>query len=368
MEFPFNKNAGYYYKSSKELFLPVEILNHIEGFLFKLGRHKYIFRNLETSLNNGCSQTLAHNKYCTNKLLEHAGVPVPKATWIDNDKFKQGQLETIIADLTFPLVAKPNYGTMGLDVICNIPDIEQLKTQLRQLFTKTDWMSIEEFHGGLNSYRILVLNQQIIGVIQRYAAHVVGDGEHTLTELISLANSTRKQANNELAPIVIDDECRFRLKELGMTPHSIPEKNERVVLCYTCNASRGGSYEAIPIDMCKQNKNLFLKVTSILNLNIAGIDVECVDLHTPIENGRGVIIEVNPNPSVRIHEAPQYGKPNPVTKKIIRSIIVRHPLSYLYVLYKNKRTAMYVRILMTMPFLIGFYILLAHEFSVFWAT
>ncbi len=357
MEFIFNKNAGHYYKSSKKLFLPVEIIDSIEGFFFQLGKKNYFFRGFITPLNNSCSESLAQNKYCANKVLEGGGIPVPKAAAIHIDTFKLGLMDEIMADLTFPLVVKPTFGALGIDVVCNITDMDQLTIELTRLFSTNDLLTLEEFHGNMNSYRILVLNKKIIGVIQRYPARVLGDGQHTITELIASMNIERQQSGDELAPIVIDNECHIRLRKLGITPEYIPKQQELVILCYTSNASRGGTYQALSSKMCKQNRQLFIKTVSLLNLNIAGIDVECVDLDTPItHHSDGVIIEVNPNPSIRIHENPQYGKPTRVTGKVIRSIIYRHPGSYFYVLYKNKNTAPYIRSLMALPLLIALYL------------
>lgn len=343
MEFTYNKNTGLYYKSAKELFLPVQIRHYIEGFSFQLGKTSYFFRGFETPFNNSCSTKLTENKYCANKILENANIVVPKAVAICKDEFENGELENIISDLKFPLVLKPTISSLGRDVYCKIPDLIHLKTLMTQLYTKKEWLTIEEFHGNLNSYRVLVFNKKIIGVVQRYPAHVIGDGVSTITELVALSNIKRAQLSDELAPILLDEECHFRLKELDITPDYIPAKNERLVLCYTCNASRGGTYEALNTRLDKKSRQFFINIASILNLNIAGIDVECVDINSPKIDSESVIIEVNPGPSVRIHENTRSAKPNRVTKKMVRSIIYRHPLSFVYVLYKNKQTALYVR-------------------------
>lgn len=335
MESNFNVNTKYYYTNAKKLGLPVEIISHINGFKFKLGKIHYYFRGLKTPLNNNCSQDIARDKYCVNKILANAGIPVPKATRITRQNFTNNPLELLISDLRFPLVVKPTLGSLGQDVICNISNLEQLKTQMTKLFQSNDCLSIEEFHGNLNSYRVLVLNRRVIGVIQRYPAHVIGDGKHTIADLVASANIQRSQTSDELAPIIIDEECQIRLKELGIDLNYIPKPQERVVLCYTCNATRGGTYEALKTKICKENRHLFSKAASLVSLKLVGIDVECMDINIPIEDSAGVIIELNASPSVRIHETPQFGKPNRVTQKIIRSIIYRHPLAYLYTLGKS---------------------------------
>lgn len=360
MEFKYNKNAALYYKSAKELFLPVEIIHGIHGFTFRLGKKTYFFREFDTPFNNSSSAKIAEHKYCANQVLKRAGIPVPKATAIHSSQFNNGRLESIISHLTFPLVIKPTLGSLGRHVYCNIPDIHQLKILMAQLFPISEWISIEEFHGKLNSYRVLMFKKRVIGVVQRYPAHVIGDGTHTITELIDLANAKRAQLTDEFVPIVVDEEYQLRLNELGITLNYIPAEHERVVLCYTCNASRGGTYEALSTKICKKNRQLLVNLMSLLNLDIAGIDMECIDINTPIMDSNGVIIEVNTSPSVRIHENQHSVKINRVTKKIVRSLIYRHPLSFAYVLYKNRPTSTYVRMGLFLIFLSIIYKFIAH--------
>ncbi|WP_133134906.1 UDP-N-acetylmuramyl peptide synthase [Legionella nautarum] len=339
-----DKNAELYYKSSLDLFLPAEQIDDIDGFALKLGKKTYYFRGGETPFNDSCSANIALNKYCMNKILESQGLPVPKAIAIHCSEFEEGGVEEKIAELKFPLVAKPTRnGSRGRDVLCNIQTIEQLKNYLSHAFTLYEFITIEEFHANLNSYRVLVFKRQVIGVIQRYPAQVVGDGKQTLAQLVQSTNLQRAKLNDALGNIVIDEECHIKLKELKLDIDYIPQQDEQVFLAYTSNATRGGTFKSLGKKICKQNSCLMIRAAQALNLNIVGIDVECEDISIPIEASRGVIIEMNNCPSIKIHEIPMSGPPNRVSKKIMRSFIYRHPLSYLAMLYTNKRANFYIR-------------------------
>ena len=190
---------------------------------------------------------------------------------------------------------------------------------------------------------MLVLKNQIIGVIQRFPAHVIGDGIHNIEQLIEKTNHQRQTISDTLGPITVDEECQIRLNELGIELTHIPNKDQSITLGYTSNATRGGTYKSLPTKVCMQNHTLFIRAASELNLDLVGFDVQCADINEPLELSRGVIIEANDGPSVRIHEYPMEGPPSRVSKKILRTLIYRHPFSYLYTLYKNKRTALYIR-------------------------
>ncbi|CDZ78848.1 Cyanophycin synthetase [Legionella massiliensis] len=336
-------DAGLYYKEAQALFLPVTPRPEINGFELKISNQHYLFYVNDTPFNTSSSAFVAMNKYSTNQILATADIPVPKGVLFHSSDLQSEPLENIITDLRFPLVIKPVDGSLGLGVLCNIKTINELSLYLEQYSASYPRMIIEEYYGGLQSYRVLVFNRRVIGVVLCLSARVLGDGKHTIQELIALTNIKRKETNDKLGPIVFDDECQIRLKELGIDKRYIPALGEVIVLGYTSNPLRGGSYEALGVKICKENRKLMIKVAKTLNLGLAGIDLECTDINTPISQSQGVILDVNHRPSMSIHELPITGKPQAVTKKIMRSFIFRHPFSYLYILYSNKRTRFYLR-------------------------
>ncbi|MBA2709882.1 MAG: UDP-N-acetylmuramyl peptide synthase [Tatlockia sp.] len=325
------------------MLLPVNRIEDIEAFTFQLGKNLYYFRGGETPFNNSCSAKIAINKYCTNKVLAQASIPVPKLTGISKSEFEAGKLKERLQGCRFPLVIKPLDGGKGSDVLCNIKTITLLEKLLQELFLKYELLILEEFHANLRSFRVLVFNRQVIGVIERFPAFVIGDDAQTIEQLIQTTNQKRKKLNDALGKIVVDVECQIRLDELNLSLGSIPREGEQVLLGYTSNASRGGSFVSLSKQICAENRRLMIRAAQVLDLNLVGFDVECEDINLPIESTAGVIIEANDCPSVKIHEIPMAGLANPVTKKIIRSLIYRHPLSYLAVLYTNRKTYFYAR-------------------------
>ena len=324
--------------------MPVALDADLEGFVITLAKKHYYFYGFNTPLNNTTSTQIARNKYFTNKILEKAGIPVPKATYIQSEEYKNDLLEERIEELSFPMVAKPMIdGKFGEDVMCNIQNLEQLEQYLNKNIAQSEFISIEEFHKNLKSYRVLICHNRVIGVILRHPAHVLGDGKHTIEELVNISNIKRLKISDTLKPILIDEECHIRLNELGIDLKYIPTINEWVTLCYTCNSSRGGTYVSVNHQICKENQKLLIKAARALNLSLVGFDVLCEDISLPITHSSGVIIEANDSPSVRIHEQAITGDSVLVTRKIIFSLIRRHPFSYLFGLFYNVRTRIYLR-------------------------
>ncbi len=356
-----NGNALRYYKSAQALYLPVKLVDGLDGFELILNQYHYAFCGAEPPINLATSVNICQHKFVANRFLENAGIPVPKAYLLKKNEFKDNSYLQKLSHLKFPLVVKPLNEGKGKGVLCNINTLEELRNALSNAFSTYNLMIVEEFHANLSSYRVLVFNQKILGVILRHPAHVIGDGSHTIEELTHLTNKKRRHINEFLGPILLDTEAYICLREQGLSDDYIPKVGEKVLLAYTSNATRGGTYETVGKNICKENRKLMLKVAKVLNLKLVGIDVECQDINTPITHETGVIIEANEAPSVRIHEIPMYGSPTLVTRKIMRYFIYRHPLSYLYSLYFNKHTSFYVRCFMVALVIAIIYPLLASK-------
>ena len=338
----YNLNAMCYYQSALDLHLTTKLYPEIDGFELILGNRHYFFSGVLTPFNNSTSGAISQNKYQTNAILSKNNIPVPKGRVIHIDEYKNEDLESIIASLDFPLVLKPVNGYLGQDVLCDIRTIDKLRQLLDIYLPRYNYLLIEEFQGNLNSYRVLVFKRQILGVMHNIQAQIIGDGEHTIQELIDLTNSKRSPVNLFLnfGHIKVDEECLIQLSNQGVTLDFIPAVNQKVFLGYT---RRGGTYEAISTKICKKNKKLMLRVAKVVGLNLVGIDVACENINTPIEHSRGFIIETNHNPNIKKHEMPEKGKASRVSMKIMRSLIYRHPSVWLSLFFNAKPATFYLR-------------------------
>ncbi|MBA2649965.1 MAG: UDP-N-acetylmuramyl peptide synthase [Legionella sp.] len=360
-----DKNTRLYYKSAINLKLnPVQLEDLVVGFQIKLGSHRYFFRGGETPFNPSSSASIATNKYCMNKRLEALGFPTPKANAFCYKQFENTTTEALIGDLCFPLVVKPMKGTSsGEGVFCNITNHDQLKSYMEKCYQKYPFLSVEEFHGGLITYRVLIFFNKVIGVCERISARIIGDGIHTIGALIDRYNTAREEMDDDaapgytvaLGPIIIDEEIQARLSELQLTLDSIPQNNETVVLCYTCNSSRGGEINSLGNQICKENAQMLCSAATHLGLNIVGFDVACENILIPIDKSRGFIIEANHDPDIVIHEHPMSGIQTLVSRKIVRRLILKHPLAYLHELCQNKVVSFYIRIIVFISSLMTFW-------------
>jgi len=321
-----NKNISIYFESALRLKLPVIYINTANCLHIPLGKAHYYFVDTITPFNDGGSIFLAKNKSNLNQLLRNAGFPVSNWTTIHKDTFYKQSLAELTQNLRFPLVIKPQLNThSGIDVVCNIKTLQQLSDCLESKFKRNPFMQIEEFQEGLKEYRILLLKNRVIGVVERRESCVIGDGQHTIEQLI--INNNQKMAKNSY-PILINAECQQCLMDQNLNLNCIPVKGKTIRLQYAVNRAHGGRAISLGKKIHSQNAKILSNITRLIGLDLVGLDLLCEDINKPFSQTKWFIIEANLGPGVSIHEYPDEGIKMNVSKKILMQLIYRHPFAY----------------------------------------
>lgn len=326
--------AEHYFKACEKFDLnPIALEKELEGFAVKIGHHAYYFRQGLTPFNATVSVSIACNKYSTNKLLEKAGIPVPKAYGLTLENYRYNKSKLKKLKLKYPLVVKPAWDSAcGFNVICNIQNYKELNLYIEKNIRSQKCINIEEFHPNLRSYRVLVFYDKIIGVVERFPACVIGDGKSSIRQLIKEQNKIRKVLKKKIptGPINVNTETYKLLAEAGLTLNSIPNKDQTVPLRYICNSTHGGTFKSLDTSViCPENADLAIRAARVLDLNLVGFDVICKDIGVPIEKSEGYFIEANADPDITIHEESFGGIKNMVSEKIVMKLIKHHPIAYI---------------------------------------
>ncbi|MGQ3891343.1 hypothetical protein [Legionella sp. CNM-4043-24] len=314
-----DKNIELYYQSALRLKLPVTWLPDIGFLLIRLGKKRFFFKDTITPLNDIASIYLAKNKYLFHRLLKGHGFSVPSSIMIRAQDFKKHPLSDWVGHLSFPLVVKPARDTWsGRDVLCDIRDIDSLATQVDALFEKYDQVHIEEFHQGMREYRVLVLKNRILGVVERIAAQVTGDGVHSIEQLMTEYYQQRPTFDS--SPLIDDSQAQGR----------IPEPGEIVRLTHLANRAQGGKSISLGKKIHAENARTLIKAARLLGTDLVGFDLLCEDINRPFSQSRWIILEGNFGPGVSIHELPDEGKKMKVSQAVLKQLIYAQPLDYLW--------------------------------------
>lgn len=321
-------NIDLFYEAALSLKLPVQYLPELDCLIIKIKKN-YIFYYYFSPYNSASSLYIGRHKQFINNLLKNKGYPVVNAVSIYSQYFSKSNVKELIKPLNFPLVIKPAADTYGGEgVICNIKDFKSLYQYLEVGLKSHYAMQIEEFHQGLREYRVLMFKKRILAVVERFAPIVYGDGQSSLRELIEYKNS-KQLGDNKPGRFIIDDECYNCLSDQGLTIDSVVEKGEAVRIAYSVNRARGGTVVAIHQKIPSYNVKQLKTIAETVDLELVGFDIFCEDIQKSFQGSHWLILEANTAPGLSIHEQPDAGRPCPVAKKIMRSLIFRHPVAYL---------------------------------------
>ncbi|MBN9412199.1 MAG: cyanophycin synthetase [Burkholderiales bacterium] len=260
------------------------------------------------------AESIAQDKDLTKKLLRAAGVPVPLGLPVDN----VDAAWTAALSIGLPVVVKPQDGNQGKGVTVNIVSREHLDIAFR-VAAEYGQVMVEKFLPG-NDFRLLVVGNKLVAASRRDPPQVIGDGEHTVRELVDIVNLDPRRGEGHatsLTKIRFDDIAVARLSVQGLTPESVPARGQRVVLRNNANLSTGGTATDVTDDVHPDVAARAVAAAQMVGLHICGVDVVCETVLRPLEEQSGGIVEVNAAPGLRMHVSPSYGRGRNVGAAVI---------------------------------------------------
>lgn len=261
---------------------------------------------------------LACDKEGTKRILRDAGVPVPQGTVI----YYLDELEDAIEEVGgFPIVLKPldgNHGR-GITIDINSRELAEEAYDAASAASKTRSVIVERYYTG-RDHRVLVINGKVVAVAERVPAHVTGNGQSTIQDLIDETNNDPNRGeghDNVLTKIEVDRTTWQLLERQGYNLDTVLSEGEICYLRATANLSTGGIAVDRTDDVHPENIWLFERVAKIIDLDIAGLDVVTADISKPLREVDGVIVEVNAAPGFRMHVSPSKGLPRNVAAPVL---------------------------------------------------
>lgn len=287
-----------------------------------------MFKWSRSPLSSALSLALCTHKEATRMRLRRAGVPVPKGrTFVKGD---YAAARAFAERIGYPVVVKPAMGVRGIGVVANIQDEAELDIAFQQLedskLGSQDF--IVEQHVSGRDYRIVVVGDRVIAAILREPGSVVGDGEHSVAELLMRKNLVRR-LNPHLwgRPVKYDDAARYQLQRAGLTLDSIPGVGQRVLLSNTCSLSQGGDSFDVLDEMHPSIKEACVRaVRAVPGLAFCGVDFLLEDHTKPVDEQSAGICELNAHAAIGNCEYPLYGTPRQVARIFMEECVERFNL------------------------------------------
>ncbi len=299
-----------------------EILDEQDQFLklWHKDHVEYVKNGNMTSKDNYVVPLAMANKTVTKKILADAGFPVPAGD--EFTSLEQGlAYYPLIKDKQ--IVVKPkstNFG-LGISIFQEPASLDNYQKALEIAFAEDTAVLVEEFIPG-TEYRFFILDGRCEAVLLRVAANVVGDGKHTIRELVAQKNANPLRGRDHRSPleiIALGDIEQLMLTQQGYTPDDILPEGKKVNLRRNSNISTGGDSIDVTEIMDSSYQELAAAMATSMGAWACGVDLIIPDKTQPAskENPHCTCIELNFNPSMYMHTYCAEGPGQAITPKIL---------------------------------------------------
>lgn len=270
--------------------------------IFKNGRKRY-FRYSSLDLNTLGASEISKDKDYANFFMKKMGYPTITGDTFFSDYWCDviGSHKNIkVAEkyakrIGFPLIAKPNSGSQGMNVI-KVNNLSELKKALNKIFIHDNIALVQKIVSG-QDYRLVVLDGKIISAYERLPFSITGDGRGRVKDLINAKLNyfikTKRPARLKLE----DKRLLNNLKLQKLKLNSVLESGRKIVLLDNANLSTGGESIEVTDKIHPKFKKLAIKLTKDMGLRLCGVDLMIAgDISQDIK--KYWVIEINSAPGL----------------------------------------------------------------------
>lgn len=268
-----------------------ELLEFGQGF-----KSRRVFRHMSGDT-SAMSSHLSTNKFMAGKILRSHGLPVPEQKLVNSAE----EALKVFNELGETVVIKPVSTDRGVGVFPGLETEKDVRTAF--LEAKRYGKVLIEQHIPGDQHRIMVINGRYSSVRKQIPAHIIGDGKHSVRDLIDIENRERRESATQTIPT--DKESADMLSRNNLTWDSVPEIEQRVFLRLQGNLATGGTVENIKGNIHPDNIIMAERAASVMNMDISGIDFITTDISQAFYESGGKFCEINNNPAFYFEEQKQ---------------------------------------------------------------
>lgn len=288
----------------------IEAIKNDSGLLIAQFREKeWIIK--QNILSNGRKKQPLFNDKDETKRKINDFTKTPKGKVFKKENINEA--EEFLKQLTTKIgVVKPLAGVGGQGITTNIKNRQELE-KATQLVEEENFI-LEEFIPGVDC-RLYVVGGAVVAAALRTPPIIIGDGTHTVAELIALKRAERKEKPYfQKHEIAVSEKTYEKFNENTVLP-----EGQTVYLNDTGNISRGGESHDIT-DIIHPS---FQKIAAGCWIAYGctpdhfAIDLICEDVEIDINKQHYAVLELNAKPGHGQHVYPYTGKSRRLSDKIV---------------------------------------------------
>lgn len=282
--------------------IQVDILDMEDNFirLKKGDKVEYVKQATKTSLDNYIAPLIMENKEVTKIVLKENGINVPEGVTLKEASEAKEKFSLFYGKDTVVKPKSTNFGK-GVIILKQLRSIEDFENAVNQAFEYDNSVMVEEFIAG-KEYRFLVIGDETIAVLHRVPANVIGDGVHSIKELVDEKNKDPRRGQGYVKPlekIVLGTIEKEYLSFSNRDFDYVPDKNEIVYLRENSNVSTGGDSIDFTDEILEGYKKIAVRAANAVGAKICGADIIINDINEEPNAKNHSIIELNFNPADR---------------------------------------------------------------------
>lgn len=313
----FGPSTGSLVAAAEDRNIPWLRLNKYSLVQFGQGKYQQRIQATITSETKHIAVEISCDKEDTHNLLNDLGLPVPQQMMIYSDR----QAVKAARRIGHPVVLKPLNANHGRGVSINLTTDDEVMAAFdeAQKHGTSRAVLVESYITGYD-HRMLVVNNELVAVAKRVPGHVVGDGVHTIAELIDTVNlDPRRGVGHEkvLTRLELDNQALRLMEDADHTEETILPDGEVFFLRKTANLSTGGTAIDVTDIVHPDNRDMAIRAIRAIGLDIGGVDFLTDDISKSYKEIGGGICECNAAPGFRMHVAPSEGKSRDVAGKVM---------------------------------------------------
>ena len=296
------------------------MMDRLENFISLSDGEKveYVKQATKTSKDSYITALIMENKLVTKDILMENNIRVPKGKDYENIDEAKKDFRLFKDE---KIVIKPkstNFG-LGISIFPGEYSREDYDKAVEIAFREDSSILIEEFMTG-KEYRFLVIGEEVVGILHREPANVIGNGESTIEELVFEKNKDPLRGKGYKTPlekIKLGEIEEMFLKNQGLSFKYIPKNGEKIYLRENSNISTGGDSIDFTDKIHPSYKEVALKSAKAVKALICGVDMVIDNIEEEAKEKNHGIIELNFNPAIHIHCFPYKGENRKAGEKIL---------------------------------------------------
>ncbi|MFO0993137.1 MAG: hypothetical protein U1E67_14525 [Hyphomicrobiales bacterium] len=267
-------------------------------WMYGQGARAYRFFEAVSEHESFLGVRLVKDKVLTNRVIQRLGLP-----GVEFGISETAEMARNIAHrLGFPVVVKPSDRDKGIGITLAIDSDSELDTAFALAKSQSmNGVVLVERHYQGDHHRLSVFGGKFKRATQIRAAHIIGDGVHTVEELIAAENATRTQADVAAGFVIklkVDSEMIAYLAKQGYGLGDRPPSGTKLQLRKTSNIATGGKMRDVSAHIHPDNIAMAEAIARNFWLDGAGIDFVTPDISISWRELPCAVVEVNSPPGI----------------------------------------------------------------------